>query len=61
MKELLAQYPNLPVLLGAWLGGGAAIGLAIGWWRNRLGSGLLLGMLLGPIGWFIVGGLSRRG
>lgn len=32
----------------------AAIGLAIGAFAGRAAAGLLYGLLLGPIGWFVV-------
>lgn len=27
------------------------IGAALGWWRGRIGLGVVLGLLVGPIGW----------
>ena len=48
----LAQ-PGVPLALAAWSGTGLAVGLLIGWWRNRLLFGAVAGMLLGPIGWVL--------
>ena len=41
--------------LAVWVGAGALLGAAIGWWgRNRLWRGALLGAALGPVGWWLV-------
>ena len=38
----------------AWAVTGALIGTAVGFARDRLLRGLVLGALLGPIGWYLV-------
>lgn len=43
-----------------WLIIGAVVGGAIGASRNNLGSGVIWGMLLGPIGWILVLFLDAR-
>jgi hypothetical protein len=39
---------------------GAAVGALIGNWRNRMGLGIVLGALLGCIGWLIVAVLPKK-
>jgi hypothetical protein len=40
---------------GTWIGVGASIGAALGWWgRNRFLRGALLGAALGPLGWWLL-------
>jgi predicted RNA-binding Zn-ribbon protein involved in translation (DUF1610 family) len=38
----------------AWVLTGALVGAAVGFARDRLLRGLVLGALLGPIGWYLV-------
>lgn len=55
MNELIeAVRPYLPLAL-TWVVAGALGGAAIGWIKNRLWRGVLLGATLGPIGWLVVG------
>ena len=60
MEELLAHPPPWAVATAAWVVGGALVGAAVGWWRNRLLQGTFAGALLGPIGWWAVGRLPGR-
>ena len=46
--------------LGAWVLTGALVGAAIGFRRDRVLRGLLLGAVLGPIGWIVIA-RSRSG
>lgn len=54
MEYLELLRPHLRYVL-LWVVGGAAIGAIIGHLRQATGRGLLLGAILGPIGWVAVG------
>ena len=43
-----------------WVLVGGLVGLVIGWRKNRIGFGLALGAVLGPLGWLITGYASGR-
>lgn len=65
MHNLLALVPWWPLI---WFTLACAVaGAAIGWWRGRIGLGIALGVLVGPIGWLALwavppsrGGPARR-
>lgn len=46
--------PHLP-LAATWVIAGGLIGAAVGWFKNRIWRGVLLGSTLGPLGWLILG------
>jgi hypothetical protein len=49
LHNMLALVPWWPLI---WFTvAGALIGAAIGWWRGRIVSGIVLGIVVGPIGW----------
>lgn len=49
----VALAERIAILVSASMLGGV-FGGWIGWFRNRMGLGMLLGMLLGPIGWLLL-------
>ncbi len=60
MTAWLSAHWHYELIITAWLVVGGVVGAAVGWWRNRLWAGLMLGALLGPIGWLITAGLRAR-
>ena len=55
MNEVIeAVRPHLPLAM-TWVVAGGIGGAIVGWIKNRLWRGVLLGATLGPVGWIILG------
>jgi hypothetical protein len=57
LHNILALVPWWPLI---WFTVGCAvIGAAIGWWRGRIGLGIALGVVVGPVAWIALWALRR--